>query len=239
MSQPQIQPFGTAIPAYQAPFAERAAFLQRTYTHLAGAVAAFVVLCAAFVEAGIGETMLRALGGSQFGWLMLMGGFVGASWIATNLAHSAKSSGVQYMGLSLLVVAEAVFFAPILFIATQPAFAGTLPTAAALTLVVFGGLTAYVHATKKDFSFLRGILSVGFLVAIGVMIAGMIFGFGLGIFFTGALVLLAAGAVLYDTSKVLHHYPTTHHVGAALELFASVAMLFYYILILLMKLQRR
>ena len=48
--------------------------------------------------------------------------------------------------------------------------------------------------------------------------------------FCGALVILACGFILYDTSNVLHHYRTDQHVGAALELFASLALLFYYIL---------
>ncbi len=234
-----MQPFGTAIPAYQAPFEARAAFIRRTYTHLTGAVLAFVALSAIIVEAGIGEAMIGWLSGSQFGWLMFLGAFAVVGWLGQSMAHGARSAGTQYAGLGIYTLAEALIFAPLIYIATRPEFAGALPTAAALTGLVFGGLSLYVHTTKKDFSFLGGALVAGGLVAIGLIVAGAIFGFSLGIWFCGAMILLAAGAILYDTSKILHHYGTDQHVAAALQLFASVALLFYYILMLLLRLQSR
>jgi FtsH-binding integral membrane protein len=54
-----------------------------------------------------------------------------------------------------------------------------------------------------------------------------------------AMVVLACGYIMYDTSNVIHHYRTNQHVAAALALFASVALLFWYVLQLLMSLQRR
>jgi FtsH-binding integral membrane protein len=44
------------------------------------------------------------------------------------------------------------------------------------------------------------------------------------------MVALAGAAVLHDTSKVLHHFPEDRYVAAALELFASVALMFWYVL---------
>jgi FtsH-binding integral membrane protein len=44
------------------------------------------------------------------------------------------------------------------------------------------------------------------------------------------MVAFAGGAILYDTSNILHRYNTNQHVAAALSLFASVALLFWYIL---------
>ena len=43
-----------------------------------------------------------------------------------------------------------------------------------------------------------------------------------------------ARGVVWDTSKVLHHYPPGYHVGAATQLFASVALMFWYVLQLFM-----
>jgi len=60
-------------------------------------------------------------------------------------------------------------------------------------------------------------------------------GFNLGVWFSGAMVGLASGYILYDTSNVMHHYRTDQHVAASLALFASVALLFWYILQLLMQ----
>ena len=61
----------------------------------------------------------------------------------------------------------------------------------------------------------------------------------LGTLFASLMVLLAAGSILYETSNIVHHYRTDQHVAAALGLFASVAMMFYYILYLLLALSGR
>jgi hypothetical protein len=67
----------------------------------------------------------------------------------------------------------------------------------------------------------------------------MIFGFQLGIVFIAAMIVMASGYILYDTSNVLHHYRIGQHVAASLALFASVALLFWYLVQLLMSLNRR
>src|SRR5690606_4432764 len=105
-----------------------------------------------------------------------------------------------------------------------------IPTAALVTLVLFGGLTGIVFLTRKDFSFMRGILGVLALAALGVIVCSWIFGFSLGVFFAGAMVALAGGYILYNTSNVLHHYRTDQHVSAALTLFADVALMFWWVL---------
>lgn len=71
---------------------------------------------------------------------------------------------------------------------------------------------------------------VGFFIAIGLIIAGMIFGFNLGLAFSAGMVVLAAGSILYQTSNLVHKYSTDQHVGASLGLFASLMLLFWYLL---------
>ena len=109
-----------------------------------------------------------------------------------------------------------------------------IPTAGLVTLVLFGGLTGIVFLTRHDFSFMRGILGIAGLAALGVIVASALFGFSLGVFFSGAMVLLAGGYILYYTSNVLHHYRVDQHVAASLALFSSVALLFWYVLQLFM-----
>jgi hypothetical protein len=93
--------------------------------------------------------------------------------------------------------------------------------------------------TKKDYSFLGPILCVGSMIALGVIVAAIFLGFSLGLLFSFAMVALVSGYILYDTSNVMLHYRTDQHVGAALELFASVAMLFWYILRIVMAVSSR
>jgi FtsH-binding integral membrane protein len=105
-----------------------------------------------------------------------------------------------------------------------------ISSAALVTFAGFAGLTGIAFMTRKDFSFLRGLLLWGGVGAIVLIIAGAIFGFELGVFFSVAMVVFAGAAILYDTSNVIHHFPQDRYVGAALELFASVALLFWYVL---------
>jgi FtsH-binding integral membrane protein len=96
-----------------------------------------------------------------------------------------------------------------------------------------------VFLTKKDFSFMRGALAIGSFAALGVIVASMAFGFSLGAVFCGAMILLMAGYILFQTSLVMSHFPPSGYVAAALMLFSTVAMLFWYVLQLLMSLGRR
>ena len=76
-------------------------------------------------------------------------------------------------------------------------------------------------------------------LAIGIIVASMFMGFSLGLVFTSAMIVLMSGWILYDTSNILHHYRTDQHVGAALALFASVAMMVWYMIQLVMALSGR
>ncbi len=157
--------------------------------------------------------------------------------VASNWAVSAVSPATQYAGLGLYVVAESIIFAPLLLIANYMDPSGSLIQSAAITtLVLFGGLTATVFITRKDFSFLRSILVFGGIAAFGFILLAIVFPahLQLGAIFFYAMIALACGYILYDTSNVLHHYRIGQHVAASLALFASVALLFWYVLRLFM-----
>lgn len=216
-----------SIPVIELDESTRARFITRTYGHLLGAMAAFTGIEIALFSSGAAENIYRAL--LSVPWLMVLGGFVVVAWLATHTAHRARSLPVQYLALAGFVTAQAIIFVPLLYLA-QSVAPGTIESAAFVTLLGFAGLTAVVFTTRKDFSFLGGILRWGFIVALVMIVAGVIFKFELGTFFSVGMIALAGGAILYDTSKVLHHYPEDRYVGAALELFASVALLFWYVL---------
>jgi FtsH-binding integral membrane protein len=228
--------------AAQAGASERATFIRKTYAHLAGAILAFTGLEALLLNTVDQTTVLNLfVRGGNFGWLVIMFAFMAAGWIARTFAYQRTSQGMQYFGLGLYVVTWAVMFLPLLIIATKYFDANVIPTAGILALSVFGGLTVAVLTTKKDFSFLGPILSIGSMIALGVIVAACILpgGFSLGTFFCFAMVALMSGYTLFYTSRILLQYHTDQYVGAALELFACVAMLFWYILQILMSLDRR
>lgn len=207
----------------------RADFILKTYLHLAGAIAAFVGLEAILLNLPITEAAVGLMVGSQFGWLIVLVAFIGVSTLASNWASSATDTSTQYLGLGLYVLAQAVIFAPLLFI-VQRVDPGIIPAAAYTTLGLFGILTAIVMITRSDFSYLRSILIFGGLAALGLIVVSILFQFALGPVFTYAMIALACCYILYDTSNVLHHYRIGQHVAASLALFASVALLFWYIL---------
>jgi uncharacterized protein len=230
MSNPQsIQ--GMGIPIGQQSIDERAEFITRTYNHLMGAIVAFVGVELLLFGSGMAESIAQTLLGGS--WLLVLGAFMVVGWMASRVAASSESIGAQYAALGGYVIAEAIIFVPMLYIAEETA-PGVIQSAAIVTLLGFAGLTAIVFTTRKDFSFLRGMLMFGGVIAVVAIIGASLFGFQLGTWFSVAMVGFAGGAILYDTSNVMLHYPKDRYVAAALSLFASVALLFWYVLRLFM-----
>jgi FtsH-binding integral membrane protein len=231
-------------PAADARASERAAFIRRTYGHLAGAILAFVALETLLFNYApeAVEQIVRSMIGSRFSWLFVLGGFMLVSWVAESWARSNTSRGLQYLGLGLYVVAWTVLFVPLLFVAEILYPNEHLPEKAGImTLAVFGGLTLAVFLTGKDYSGLRTYLCVGSWLALGFVVASIVFNFQgmVTLIFCFAMVALASGYIIYHTSNVIHHYRTDQYVAAALTLFASVALLFWYILQILLLSRRR
>ena len=216
-------------PVAEAPLETRTDFVRKTYYHLAGAILAFAALETLLLSLIPAEAVFKWLQAGKFNMLLVLGAFMGASFIANKWAASSTSKSTQYLGLGLYVVAEALIFLPILFYAK--AFD---PSAIGKAGVVTGGLvlglTAIAFTTKTDFTFLGGALKIGGIVAIGLVVSAMLFGIGLGTWFSVAMIVLAAGSILYTTSGMLYHYAPGQHVAASLALFASVATMFYYVL---------
>jgi FtsH-binding integral membrane protein len=212
--------------AYAGAVEERARFITRTYNTLFVAILAFTGVQIALFQSGVAYAIAGALGGN---WLLVLGGFMVVSWLASRVSHTAQSKGAQYAALGGFVLAEALIFVPLLVLA-QSVAPGAIQSAALVTFVGFGGLTAVAWTTRKDFSFLGGLLRWGGILALVLIGASLLFGFELGTFFSVAMVGFAGAAILYDTSNVLHHYPEDRYVAAALQLFASVALMFWYVL---------
>ncbi len=227
-------PYANPYTVAAQPVDARVAFIRKTYAHLAGAVAAFALLEMLLMSIpGIESTVFGLLGASPFSWLIVLGVFMFVSHFANKWAMNSTSLSTQYLGLGLFVVAEALIFLPLLLIAKL--YSGD-PTiifkAGGVTGLLFAALTVVAFTTKKDFSFLGGMLKIGGMLALGVIVVAVIFpGFiSLGFWFSLAMVVFAAGCILYDTSNIIHHYNTNQYVAASLGLFASVALMFWYVL---------
>ena len=222
--------FGNSV-AQAAPI-ERAAFIRKTYILLAAAILAFIAVEALLFASGAAQVIASLIfTGGSIGWLAVLGGFMLISWLSNRWAVSETSTAVQYAGLGVFVIAEAIIFVPLLYVA---AYASGDPTviikAGIVSLGLFAGLTLTVFVTRTDFSWLAPILGIGGFAALGFIVASALFGFTLGNVFAFIMVAFAGTAILYNTSQVLQRFNTKQHVAAALTLFASVALLFWYIL---------
>jgi FtsH-binding integral membrane protein len=216
----------------QATQADRADFYKRTYLHVAIAILAFMVVESFLLQLVPGEIISMMFGG-KFMWLFIIGLFWLGSFIANKFAFSLSRSA-QYFGLGLYVMLEAIIFLPVLYIAVSYTGGDVIMQAGIITLSMFGGLTALVFMSGYDFSFMRTGIIIGGFISLGLIVGGAIFGFNLGLWFSVGMVVLASASILYQTSQIKDTYTTDQYVGAALQIFASVMLLFWYILRILM-----
>lgn len=225
-------------PSYDLPVASlgteaRAAFLMRTYTHLLGSILLFAGIEVFLFTSGLAVPIANAM--LSVSWLLVLGAFMIVGYLASAAAGRAESRAAQYAALVAYIVVEALIFVPLLVMASMYAGdPGLIGKAAWITLFGFSGLTAVAFFSRKDFSFLGALVKWGMIVALIGIVAAVLFGFELGTWFSVAMIGLAGAAILKDTSDILLRYPEDRHVSAALQLFASVALMFWYVLRLLM-----
>lgn len=120
-----------------------------------------------------------------------------------------------------------------------------IPEALIITSVVFISLSAYAYFSKKDFTFLGGILFilliVGIVAALGIFAASyfttidlFLANIAISAFFT----LLFSAWVLYDMSSILRHYSNDDYIPAVVSLYIDFINLFVNILSLLIGFNR-
>lgn len=236
MSNANPYAFQSVTPAAMAAADERATFLRRTYSLLLAAVLTFAATlwAAGNVEPvrALAGSMASAIFGTRFGIFLYMALFMGGAYLVHAFAERRPLNLIFFFAFAMLV---GLLFAPLIYMVLSRGASGVeiLNQAALITAITFGGLTGYVFYSGKDFSFLRGALSIALFALIGVAFAGWLFGFGLGAWYSVAAVVVFTGYILYDTGQILNHYPTTAHVSAACVLFVDVILLFKHILLLL------
>lgn len=210
---------------------ERIAFYKKTYSHVAGGVLVFVLFEYLLLQS---ETLIAFMLSMTEGykWLIMLGGFMLATNYAEGMALRTSDKNIQYLAYAIYIFFEAIIFVPMIYMVAYYMESGPeiLNQAAVVTLALFTGLSAVVLFTKTDFSFLKTGLTIGFFIAIGLIIAGTIFGFNLGLWFSVGMCLLAGGSILYQTSNLVNKYGVEDYIPAALGLFASLMLLFWYIL---------
>jgi uncharacterized protein len=163
-------------PVSQASIEDRSDFIWKCYAHVVGAILAFAAVEVYFFSSGIAQRIAAPMLNN---WLLVLGAFILAGWGATHVAHRVESRNAQYAAFAAFIVMEALIFAPLLYIASvsQP---GVIESAAGVTVLGCVGLIATAMITRKDFSFLRGMLIWMFVLALVAITGSLLFGFHLG-----------------------------------------------------------
>ena len=140
-----------------------------------------------------------------------------------------KTATLGFVLLFTFTVLSGITVSPLIYV-----YQTVAGQAAALT-VVFCGLTAYVFVSKKDFSFLGGILWVGIILMVVGGLLNLFFfkSFDLQYFMAWIGVFLFSGFILYDTSNIIRRYNTDEYIAGALSLYLDILNLFIHLLIIL------
>ncbi len=208
--------------AARASVAERMGFVRKVY--------ALFFAATLFAVAGVGAglmyppIMYAVMAHPWISIIVLFGGVMGAQ--AVRLVP-----GVNLLALFAFTAFTGVFISPLIAIYTQmnPA---SIWQAGLLTVGIFGGLTAYVFVSKKDFSFLRGMMWTGLIVVIlaGLLNVFIVGSSALAFAISCAALLLFSGFVLYDTSNIIRRYPVNEYVAGALSLYLDAFNIFLALL---------
>lgn len=208
---------------------QKAEFYKKTYLHVGLAILAFAGL-EYLLLFNIPEEYIIAMVANRITWLFILGLF----WLGSTLANKwtlSQSKNVQYFGLLFFIILEAVIFLPLIYMAVVYTNGiEVLQQAAIMTGMLFAGLTVLAFFSNKDFSFLKNVIIIGGFIALGLIAVAAIFGFNLGLWFSLGMVVLASASILYETQKLKDTYTPNQYVGASLQLFASIMLLFWYIL---------
>ena len=209
----------------------------RVYQHVLAAVGAFVAFEVILFMSGIAERIYDFTWGSGGGgrWLLVLGAFMIGQWFVTSAAHDLENPSRQYAGLFGSAAIYSLLFAPMLhYIYKVQDSPATVTSAAIVTAVGFGLLTAVAFMTRKDLSFMRPLVMWGFGGAMLLIVASLLMGWNLGAWFSVAMIALSGASILYQTQTIIRQYPSNAHVAGAVHLFGSLMTMFWYILRLFM-----
>jgi modulator of FtsH protease len=151
--------------------------------------------------------------------------------VATQAVRHVR--GVNLLALFAFTTLTGAIISPLIALLARinPA---SITQAGLMTVGIFGGLTAYVFISKRDFSFMRGMLMTGLIVVVlaavlNIFFASSAFSFGI----SAVALLLFSGFVLYDTSNIIRRYPTNEYIAGALSLYLDAFNIFLALLNLL------
>ncbi len=166
------------------------------------------------------------------GLIITLVGFYGLLF----LVHKTANSSMGLLSVFALTGFMGYTLGPILGMisAIGPQGVEIIMTALGGTALIFFALSAYVLTTKKDMSFLGGMMVAGFFVLIALFVANLFLNMPmLGLALSGLFILFSAGAILMQTSAIIHG-GERNYVLATVTLYVSIYNIFVSLLNILM-----
>ena len=201
--------------------ADRIDFLRKVYSYF------FLSIVVAGVGGYIGVTNFEAV-------LPLLGWPIFIVEILLLLAcfSMQRVPGINIALLGAFSMISGIAIAPALLMAIgKTGGIAVIFQAYLMTLFCFGGITAYVFISKKDFSYLGGFL---FVALFGLILSGIFMWFfgmtGGGLIYSWITIFIFCGFVLFDTSRILYHYNDGEEIGAAISLYLDFINIFLALL---------
>ena len=162
-----------------------------------------------------------AMGASRPPFWMCLAGVIGLSY----MVHRTADSGLGLVMVFLFTGFLGYILGPILGY-----YASAVPLALGTTALTFFGLSAIVLVTKKDLSFMRSFVHMGWIALLGIAVLGIFFDFSAAMMaISAAVVLLMSATILWQTSEIIHG-GETNYIRATATLYMSIYNLFSVLL---------
>lgn len=191
----------------------------------------YMLLSMTLLFSGLTASISMALNMPPMTYLIsVIGGMVIAMFVLPRFANSPAGIGIVFLVTGLLGFG----LGPMLTMyASLPNGGNIIMLALGGTGVIFMGLSAYVLATRKDFSFLGGFLMVGFLLVLVAAVANIFLQMPvMSLMISSVVILIMSGFILYDTSRIIHG-GETNYILATIGLYMTIFNIFISLLQLL------
>lgn len=194
--------------------------LRNTY-----ALLSLTLLFSAFTAGGA-----MMLGLSQGAAMIMMFAAIGIMWF---VLPRSINSGMGIVWTFVLTGLLGASLAPMLNAYIAAGAGGLVLQALAGTAIIFLSLSGYALVSRKDFSFLGGILFVGLMVVLVAMLANIFLQIPLlSMVMSGVIILIMSGLILFDTSRIING-GETNYVRATVSLYMNIFNIFVHLLHLL------
>jgi len=188
----------------------------------------YALLSATLLFSGATAALSMMMQWPHPGLVITLIGYFGLMFAASRFRNSALGlvfvfALTGFMGLTLGPIIS-------LYVNSLPNGGQVVMTALGGTGLIFLGLSAYALTSRKDFSFIGGMLFAGILVAFLAGLGAVIFSIpALSLAVSAMFILLMSGLILYQTSAIIHG-GETNYIMATITLYVAIYNLFLSLL---------